>query len=93
MENAQKHEFCIFNHSVDDPNQRLLNRRMDQQIDLIFAAMADATRRSILTLLLEDDMAVSDVAEPFTISLAAVSKHLAILARAGLIIILAYIMF
>ncbi|MGB1164575.1 MAG: ArsR family transcriptional regulator, partial [Paracoccaceae bacterium] len=38
---------------------------MDQQIDLIFAAMADATRRSILTLLLEDDMAVSDVAEPF----------------------------
>ena len=58
---------------------------MDQQIDLIFAAMADATRRSILTLLLEDDMAVSDVAEPFAISLAAVSKHLAILTRAGLI--------
>ena len=56
---------------------------MDQQIDLIFAAMADATRRSILTLLLEDDMAVSDVAEPFAISLAAVSKHLAILTRAG----------
>ena len=52
---------------------------------LIFAAMADATRRSILTLLLEDDMAVSDVAEPFAISLAAVSKHLAILTRAGLI--------
>ena len=85
MENAQKHEFCIFNHPVDDPNRRLLNSRMDQQIDLIFAAMADATRRSILTLLLEDDMAVSDVAEPFAISLAAVSKHLAILARAGLI--------
>ncbi|HCC97027.1 MAG TPA: ArsR family transcriptional regulator, partial [Rhodobacteraceae bacterium] len=58
---------------------------MDQQIDLIFAAMADATRRNILTLLLEDDMAVSDVAEPFAISLAAVSKHLAILTRAGLI--------
>ncbi len=85
MENAQKHEFYIFNHSVDDPNQQLLNRCMDQQIDLIFAAMADATRRSILMLLLEDDMAVSDVAEPFAISLAAVSKHLAILTRAGLI--------
>ena len=85
MKNAQKHGFCIFNHSVDDPNQQLLNRHMDQQIDLIFAAMADATRRSILTLLLEDDMAVSDVAEPFAISLAAVSKHLAILTRAGLI--------
>lgn len=85
MENAQKREFYIFNHSVDDPNQQLLNRCMDQQIDLIFAAMADATRRSILMLLLEDDMAVSDVAEPFAISLAAVSKHLAILTRAGLI--------
>ena len=85
LENAQNTNFCIFNHSVDDPNQRLLNGRMDQQIDLIFAAMADATRRNILTLLLEDDMAVSDVAEPFAISLAAVSKHLAILTRAGLI--------
>lgn len=85
LENAQNTNFCIFNHSVDDPNQRLLNGRMDQQIDLIFAAMADATRRNILTLLLEDDMAVSDVAEPFAISLAAVSKHLAVLTRAGLI--------
>ena len=47
--------------------------------------MNSNARRSILTLLLEDDMAVSDVAEPFAISLAAVSKHLAILARAGLI--------
>ena len=59
MKNAQKHGFCIFNHLVDDPNQQLLNRRMDQQIDLIFAAMADATRRSILTLLLEDEIDAS----------------------------------
>ena len=58
---------------------------MADKIDLIFAAMADATRRNILKLLLEDDMAVSDVAQPFSISLAAVSKHLAILTRAGLI--------
>ena len=36
-------------------------------------------------LLLEDDMAVTDVAEPFGMSLAAISKHLAVLARAGLI--------
>ncbi|MCW1955074.1 MAG: metalloregulator ArsR/SmtB family transcription factor, partial [Roseobacter sp.] len=46
---------------------------------------ADPTRRTILTMLLEDDMAVTDVAEPFTMSLAAVSKHLALLSRAGLI--------
>src|SRR5690606_41961648 len=51
----------------------------------IFAALADPTRRAILTMLLEDDMAVTDVAHPFAISLAAISKHLAILAEAGLI--------
>lgn len=54
-------------------------------LDAIFAALADPTRRAILTMLLEDDMAVTDVAEPFEMSLAAVSKHLAILTNAGLI--------
>ena len=54
-------------------------------LDAVFAALADPTRRAILAMLLEDDMAVTDVAEPFEMSLAAVSKHLTILARAGLI--------
>lgn len=54
-------------------------------LDLVFAALADPTRRAILTMLLEDDMAVTDVAEPFDMSLAAVSKHLTILTRARLI--------
>ncbi len=58
---------------------------MDTQLDAVFAALADPTRRAILSLLLEDDMAVTDVAEPFEMSLAAISKHLAILAGAGLI--------
>ncbi|SMX45579.1 ArsR/SmtB family transcription factor [Actibacterium lipolyticum] len=58
---------------------------MDAQLDTVFAALADPTRRSILAMLLEDDMAVTDVAEPFEMSLAAVSKHLTILTRAGLI--------
>ena len=49
-------------------------------LDLTFAALADPTRRAILSMLLEDDMAVTDVAEPFEMSLAAISKHLAILA-------------
>jgi len=57
----------------------------DDPLDLVFAALADPTRRAILSMLLEDDMAVTDVAEPFRMSLAAISKHLAILARAGLI--------
>lgn len=54
-------------------------------LDSIFAALADPTRRAILAMLLEDDMAVTDVAAPFDISLAAVSKHLGTLAQAGLI--------
>ncbi|WP_108262892.1 ArsR/SmtB family transcription factor [Mangrovicoccus ximenensis] len=57
----------------------------DDPLDLVFSALADPTRRAILAMLLEDDMAVTDVAAPFEMSLAAVSKHLAILARAGLI--------
>ncbi|SIS63947.1 ArsR/SmtB family transcription factor [Paracoccus saliphilus] len=55
------------------------------RLDLIFAALADPTRRKVLSMLLEDDMAVSDVAAPFEMSLAAISKHLAVLAAAGLI--------
>ena len=58
---------------------------MTDRLDLVFAALSDPTRRAILTLLLEDDMAVTDVAEPFEMSLAAISKHLQILTRAGLI--------
>lgn len=54
-------------------------------LDALFAALADPTRRAILALLLEDDMAVSDVAAAFPVSLAAISRHLAILAEAGLI--------
>ena len=58
---------------------------MTDRLDAVFAALADPTRRAILAMLLEDDMAVTDVAEPFDMSLAAISKHLAVLAEAGLI--------
>lgn len=58
---------------------------MTAQLDHVFQALADPTRRRILAMLLEDDMAVTDVAEPFDQSLAAISKHLAILSRACLI--------
>lgn len=58
---------------------------MQDTLSLTFAALADPTRRAILGMLLEDDMAVTDVAHPFQISLAAISKHLGVLAEAGLI--------
>lgn len=58
---------------------------MTDTLDMVFSALADPTRRAILSMLLEDDMAVTDVAEPFQMSLAAISKHLTILTKSGLI--------
>jgi len=51
----------------------------------IFAALADPTRRAILARLSESDATVNELAEPFSISLPAVSRHLKVLERAGLI--------
>jgi DNA-binding transcriptional ArsR family regulator len=50
-----------------------------------FAALADPTRRAILSRLAEGEATVNELAEPFEISLQAVSKHLKVLERAGLI--------
>lgn len=75
----------IFNQLVDLSGVISVVGAMNSPLDMTFAALADPTRRAILTLLLEDDMAVTDVAEPFEMSLAAISKHLMILSRAGLI--------
>jgi DNA-binding transcriptional ArsR family regulator len=50
-----------------------------------FAALADPTRRAILARLIEGDATVNELAEPFPISVQAVSKHLKVLERAGLI--------
>ena len=58
---------------------------MSSTLDEMFSALSDATRRQILIMLLEDDMAVTDVADPFDMSLPAISKHLNILSKAGLI--------
>mgnify|MGYP001200043773 FL=1 len=74
-----------FNHMVDDKKLIDISKNMGTALDQIFSALSDPTRRQILVMLLEDDMAVTDVAEPFEISLAAISKHLIILTSAGLI--------
>ena len=75
----------IFNPSVDDFRLAQDTGGMTNPLDAVFSALADPTRRAILAMLLEDDMAVTDVAEPFEFSLAAISKHLGVLADAGLI--------
>lgn len=54
-------------------------------LDRTFAALADPTRRAILGRLRQGAVRVSELAEPFDMSLAAVSKHLGVLERAGLI--------
>jgi DNA-binding transcriptional ArsR family regulator len=56
-----------------------------EQLDTTFAALADPTRRSILARLAGGEATVGELAEPFAISGPAVSKHLKVLERAGLI--------
>lgn len=66
----------------------IVNRMVDNEhshLDALFASLSDGTRRAILLMLLEKDMTVRDIAAPFDTSLAAVSKHIQILAKAGLI--------
>jgi DNA-binding transcriptional ArsR family regulator len=55
------------------------------ELDRTFAALADPTRRAILARLASGQATVTELAEPFEISLPAVSKHLKVLERAGLI--------
>lgn len=57
----------------------------DERLDRTFAALADPTRRAILARLASGDASVTELAAPFDMSLPAVSKHLKVLERAGLI--------
>src|SRR5919205_2128314 len=55
-------------------------------LNLTFGALADPTRRAILTRLAEGEATVNELAEPFAMSLPAISRHLKVLERAGLIV-------
>ena len=55
------------------------------QLDSVFSALADPTRRAILSRLAEGDASVTELAQPFAISQPAISKHLKVLEKAGLI--------
>ena len=57
----------------------------DEDLSLTFAALADPTRRAILERLALGDATVSELAEPFALTQQAISKHLKVLERAGLI--------
>jgi|SRR5581483_2551052 len=57
----------------------------DPALDQTYAALADSTRRAILARLQQQEARVTELAEPFAMSLNAVSKHLQVLERAGLV--------
>jgi DNA-binding transcriptional ArsR family regulator len=67
-----------------EPNGDVLEEA-DRRLDLAFSALADPTRRAILARLSRSEATVLEVAEPFPLSQPAISKHLKVLERAGLI--------
>jgi DNA-binding transcriptional ArsR family regulator len=60
-------------------------RAATKRLDMTFAALANPTRRAILARLASGDLSVNELAEPFSMSQPAVSRHLKVLERAGLI--------
>ncbi len=58
---------------------------MDPQLDAVFSALSDPTRRAILARLTEGDANVAELAAPFSVSQPAISRHLKVLEQAGLI--------
>ena len=56
-----------------------------EQLDAVFSALSDPTRRAIVVRLSQGEASVSELAEPFDVSLPAVTKHLQVLERAGLL--------
>ena len=62
-----------------------MDRHEPDTLSLTFAALADPTRRAILARLAEGEASVKELAEPFDLSQPAISKHLRVLERAGLI--------
>jgi DNA-binding transcriptional ArsR family regulator len=87
------HKRCQAEHRERDAvysTERFINQTGEQrmavdQLSTTFAALADPTRRAILDRLAHGEATVSQLAEPFPITLQAVSKHLKVLERAGLI--------
>lgn len=56
-----------------------------ERLNKVFHALADDTRRQILLRIMEEEYSVTELAEPFDMSLAAVSKHLKVLEKSGLL--------
>jgi DNA-binding transcriptional ArsR family regulator len=67
----------IFNHMVE--------YHSSAELDQVFSALADPTRRAIVQRLVERPATINEIAQPFSVSLNAISKHVMVLERAGLV--------
>ena len=63
----------------------MYNHMVADRLDRVFAALADGTRRDIVTRVLQDEASVSTLARNYAMSFAAVQKHVSVLERAGLV--------
>ena len=63
----------------------MVNKQGESILDLTFAALSDPIRRAMLERLARGDATVTELAQPFPVSLPAISKHLRVLERAGLV--------
>lgn len=66
-------------------NQMVVDTLTDEQVDLLFHALADRTRRDIVRRAIAGEHSVTDLAAGYAMSFAAVQKHVAVLERAGLV--------
>jgi DNA-binding transcriptional ArsR family regulator len=69
----------------DGSSGHLVTAAVEERLDATFAALADPTRRAIVTRLARGDATVNELAQPFDLSLPGISKHLKVLERSGLI--------
>jgi DNA-binding transcriptional ArsR family regulator len=63
-----------------------LKRTADDRLDVLFKALGDRTRRAVLARLAEEPHMITELAEPFAMSLPAVSRHIRVLENAGLVV-------
>src|SRR5215210_4509288 len=78
----------MFNREVDNPCARSIFNHMvkhPRNLDFVFRALSDRTRRAMLRRLAQGEHTVGELAEPYRMSLAAASKHIQTLERAGLV--------
>jgi DNA-binding transcriptional ArsR family regulator len=80
VDNERRRSYGVFNQLVDEGGDV-----DDQQLDEVFAALADPTRRDIVARLADGDATVGELAEPYDVSVQAVSKHIKVLVEAGLV--------